>query len=43
MRPGGDSLGSLEVDGEYELCWLFDRQLAWLRTFEDLVGKSLRI
>src|SRR5215510_14609558 len=29
--------GSLEVDDEFELRWLFDRQVARVRTFQDLV------
>jgi hypothetical protein len=37
-----EGLGGLEVDRQFVLCWLFDREIAGLRAFEDLVDEERR-
>ena len=38
LRDGqAKRFGGLEVDGQYQLCWKFDRQIVSLGTFQDPV------
>ena len=45
LRDGqAERFGGLKVDGQYELCWKFDRQIVSLGTFQNpvnVVGGSL--
>ena len=35
--PDAKIPAGVEGDEEFEVCWLLDRQVAWFRTFQDLV------